>query len=83
LITIACSHNSKKKLKQEGEGGKWEGRAKGGWTLPCVATFGEIIATLIEVVVSSALKGRRVATMLSTIYEVTNVAKSSHQRQSN
>jgi len=75
--------DSKQKLKQEGEGGKWRGRAKGGWTLPCVVTFGEIITTLIEVVVSFALKGRGVATMLSTVGEVTNVAKSSHQRQNN
>jgi hypothetical protein len=77
------SHNSKKKLKQEGEGGKWRGRVKGGRTLPCVTTFGEIIATLFEVVVSSALKRKGVATMLSIVDEVINVAKSSHQRQSN
>lgn len=51
--------------------------------MPCLATFGEIIPTLIEVVVSFALKGRGVATMLSTVGDVTNVVESSHQRQSN
>jgi hypothetical protein len=60
-----------------------EGEGKGRLDITLCCNIWGNIATIIEVVVSSAFKGRGVATMLSTISEVINVVKSSNQRQSN